>query len=155
MGSVSGNGYGVEEVTVSGAGVSQDVRAIQSARAIADLYRQQLSRQQFRNDLTANIGESLIATLEAERLSFVINAQAVQDRRLKIVYVDRPLDDVVAVLVGLPEGHPALDSTAGHPHRETSRMMVAAECRLQITLAVRRTTELATLNDQRVFEHPA
>ena len=33
----------------------------------------------------------------------VIDAQAVQNRRLQIVHVDRILGDVVAVIVGFPE----------------------------------------------------
>ena len=48
-----------------------------------------------------HIGQAEASALELVRQPRVIDAEAVQDRRVQIVDVDRILDDVVAVIVGL------------------------------------------------------
>jgi hypothetical protein len=50
-----------------------------------------------------DIGEAVVAALEAIRQLPVIEAELVQDRRLQIVNVNLILDDVVADLVALAE----------------------------------------------------
>ena len=54
--------------------------------------------------------------LELERQPLVVDAQAVQDRGVQVVDVDRVLDDVVAEVVGLAVDDARLDAAAGHPH---------------------------------------
>ena len=46
-------------------------------------------------------GQPHVQPLELERQPSVVDAQAVQDRRVQVVDVDRVLDDVVAEIVGL------------------------------------------------------
>ena len=46
-------------------------------------------------------GQPLVEALELEGEPFVVDAQAVQDRGVQVVDVDRVLDDVVAEVVGL------------------------------------------------------
>ena len=46
-------------------------------------------------------GQPLVEALELEREPLVVDAQAVQDRGVQVVDVDRVLDDVVAEVVGL------------------------------------------------------
>ena len=66
------------------------------------------------------------------------------------------LDDVVAEVVGLADGHARLDAAAGQPHRERARMVVAAqEVRAVARLVHRRAPELAAPDDQRVVEQAA
>ena len=56
-----------------------------------------------------HVGEAEIAALETISQPFVIQAEAVQDRRVEVVDVNRILDDVVAVIVGRTVGDPRLD----------------------------------------------
>ena len=46
-------------------------------------------------------GEPHVEALELEGQAAVVDAQAVQDRGVEVVDVDRVLDDVVAEVVGL------------------------------------------------------
>ena len=48
----------------------------------------------------------------------MVDAQAVQDRGVQVVDVDRVLDDVVAEVVGLAVDDARLDAAAGEPDGE-------------------------------------
>lgn len=61
------------------------------------------------------------------RQSGVINSQAVQHRRVEIMHTDRVFGDVVAEIISCAIHQTGLRSAAGHPERETTRMMIAAE----------------------------
>ena len=52
-------------------------------------------------------GQSHVQPLELERQPLVIDAEAVQDRGVHVVDVDRIFDDVVAEVVGLAVGDAA------------------------------------------------
>lgn len=52
-----------------------------------------------------HVGEPVVTPLEAEGQPLVVDAQLVERRGLKIVNMDRILDDVVAELVGTPVTH--------------------------------------------------
>src|SRR5438067_204899 len=96
-----------------------------------------------------HIGQTIIASLEAERQSFVVDAKAMQNRGIEIVNVNRIANDVVAVVVGFAQDDAGLDAAACQPHRETTAMMVAAVVVLQSALAVDRAPEFAAPDDQR------
>src|SRR5687767_1568663 len=81
-----------------------------------------LLRQQFCHDLAAHVGEAEVAALESERELLVIDAEAMQERGVKIVNVDRVLDNVVTEVVRLAERNAAFDTAARHPDAETTRM---------------------------------
>ena len=51
-------------------------------------------------DLTANVRQAIVPTLELECQSFVIDPQAVQHRGVEIVDMDWVGHDVIAVVVG-------------------------------------------------------
>ena len=80
------------------------------ARASCRLIK--MARQRLRKDLldeaAVNVGQTVIAALKAIRKSLVINAQAMHDRGVKIVDVDRILGDVVTELVGFAVRDPPL-----------------------------------------------
>ena len=86
----------------------------------------------------------------------MVEAEAVEDRRMQVAHVDGVLDDVVRELVGLAVDGPALDAGAGGPDAEIARVVVAAVVGLgQAALRVDRAAELAAPDDQRVVEHAA
>ena len=86
--------------------------------------------------------------------AFVIEAETVQDRRLKVVDVNGILDDVESEVVGGAEGHARLDAAACDPHRERLRMMIAAcgAAERWIGFDHRRASEFAAPDDERVVE---
>ena len=60
-----------------------------------------------------NVGQAVIPSLEFERQLGVVDSQAMQNRRVQVVDVDRILDDVVREIVGRPVSHARLDTAAG------------------------------------------
>ena len=97
--------------------------------------------------------EPLIEPLEFECKPRVIDAHAVQDGRVEIVQVDRILDRAIAEIVGLAVDGAGLGAAAGHPHRETTRVVVAAILvRAEAALAVDGAAEFAAPDDERVIE---
>ena len=97
-----------------------------------------------------------IAPLESVGQLLVVDPQQLQHRRVQIVNVDGILDDVVAEVVGAADGDAGARATAGEPHREGARMVVAAEeLRAVAGFVHRRPAELAAPHDQRVVEQPA
>src|SRR6516225_5136306 len=87
------------------------------------LYRCAGSRQQVFDDMRRlDAGESLI--LEGEPL--VVESQKIQHGGMKVMNMNGIVHDVVRKVIGLSVNCPPLRSTAGHPHRETPRMMIAA-----------------------------
>ncbi len=103
-----------------------------------------------------HVGQPEVAALELERELRVVDAQAVQDRGVQVVDVDRVFRDVVAEVVGLAVGDAGLDAAAGQPDREAARMMVAAVVvGRQLALAVDRAAELAAPDDERVVQQAA
>ncbi len=53
------------------------------------------------DDRAVHVGQAEVAALEAVGQPLVVDAQAVQDRGVQVVDVDRLLGDVVAEVVGL------------------------------------------------------
>ena len=91
-----------------------------------------------------------------ERQAFVIDAEAIQDRCVQVVDVNRIFDDVVAEVVGLAVNDSGPNAAARHPFCVTPRMMIASVVRLgKSALAVDRSPKLATPDDERVVEHAA
>ncbi len=70
--------------------------------------------------------------------------------------VHRLTGDVVTEIVRFPVRNPRLHASAGHPHREASRMMIATVIILrQATLAIHGTAEFSAPDDERVVKHAA
>ena len=94
-----------------------------------------------------------VEALVLDRKSAVVDAEAVQDRRVHVVDVDRIFDDVVTEVVGLTVHDAWLDPATGHPDREVSRVMVAAVVvASQFPLTVNGSPEFASPDDERVIE---
>ena len=102
------------------------------------------------------VGEAEVAALVLERQSFMVDAEQMQQRRVKVVHMDAVLDDVVAVVVGLADDGAALRAAAGHSQREAAAVVITPKVILtQRALAVVGAAKLAAPDHQRVVEHPA
>lgn len=67
------------------------------------------------HDMSRDIREPIITAGVAEGEPGVIQAELIQDRRLKIVDVDRVGSDGQPVIVGGAVNHSGLDAAARHP----------------------------------------
>jgi len=103
-----------------------------------------------------DIGEPVVATLEAIAQSRVLHAHEVQRGGIQVMNVDWVFDDVIAEVVRLAEDVTLLHSCARHPHTEAAWMMIAPivvlrECALRIG----RAAKLTAPDHERVIEQPA
>ena len=100
--------------------------------------------------------QSLIEAEERERQPFVIDSQLVQNRCVEISHVDWVFNDVVTEVIGDAVRDAAFDTTAGHPSREATWMVIASIILVrQFALAIRRASKFSRENDQGVIEHSA
>src|SRR5438128_1325508 len=81
-------------------------------------------RQQPLYRIPMHIRQPVIPALEPEDELRVLDPQAAQDGGVVVVDVDRILDDVVAVVVGLAVADAGLDAAAGQPHGEAAAVVV-------------------------------
>ena len=85
------------------------------------LYQVAMESSQNRLDhIPMHIGQTKIAALIAIRKSFVVIAQAVQNRGIEVVNMHWVAGDVIAVIVGLSMNNTGLDSSTGQPNGEAS-----------------------------------
>src|SRR5436309_349427 len=104
------------------------------------------SRQQLADDLAVDICESHVAAAEAERQSFMVDAEKVQHGGVQVVDFDLVFHCKVAVFVGRPMDRSSLDAAACQPDAETEGVVVAAVR----SLGHRRATKLAAPDHQRL-----
>ena len=77
-----------------------------------------------------DVGEAVVAALEAVGEAGVVEAEQMQGGGVQVVDVDGILDDVVAEVVRLAVDVAAFHARAGHPDAEAARVMVApVSCR--------------------------
>src|SRR4029079_19494577 len=114
------------------------------------------SRQELLHDLSVHVRQAEVATLELVDQTLVVDAQHVQDRRLQVVHGHRVRGDVVAEIVRLAENGPPLHPSAGDPHAEVARMVIAPAVGVgELALAEDRPAELPAPDDQRLVEETA
>ncbi len=70
--------------------------------------------------VSMHVGETIVTPLEAVGETFMVDAEAVQDRGVKVVNMHRILCNVVAVVVGSPIGEAGVDA-APAIHSEKQR----------------------------------
>ena len=115
------------------------------------------SGDQVFDDVTVDIGQTIIPPLEAECQPLVVEAKLMQDRGLQVMDVNRILRDTKSQLVGLSVVEAPLHSAAGHPHGEAVRVVVSTE-NLPFRCAAFTewgATELSSPDDQRLVEETA
>mgnify|MGYP001287005582 CR=1 FL=1 len=81
-------------------------------------------------------GEAMIEALVFHGEFFVVQAEAVEDGGLEVVYVDGVAGDVVAQLVCRADDVSRLYAPAGQPHGKRKRMMIAAGVGLAVAAAI-------------------
>ena len=101
-----------------------------------------MSGQHGLHHFSVHIRQAESSSLMLEGQAFMVEAHAVQDRRIQIVNVHRILNDVVSVVVSLTEHMPATDAAAGKPHGDASTVVVSAIVVLKTTLAVNGSTDV-------------
>ena len=72
-----------------------------------------------------NVRQAVVPALVLEGQSFMVDAQAVENRRIQIVNVHGILRDVVTEIVGFTVDNSGFDSATGHPFGVTPRMVIA------------------------------
>src|SRR5437868_3997922 len=77
--------------------------------------------------------ELLVESLELHREALVVEAQQIENGCVEISDVQRVLHDVVAEVIRLSVDRAAFRATAGHPHGEAARVVIAAIVRLRET----------------------
>src|SRR5204863_8406873 len=85
------------------------------------------SGQQTLYHFAMDIGEAIVAPFESIGQSFVVDAKQVKHGRVEIMHIDRVVHHVIAEVIRCAEHQTRSDTAAGHPDREATRMMVAAE----------------------------
>src|SRR5262249_28265647 len=98
-----------------------------------------------------DVGQAHVAAAEADGQPRVLDAEQVQHRRVQVVDLDAVFHHLVAPLVRLAVGHPALYAGAGEPDAEPVLIVVAAV----VALGERRAPELAGPDDERRIEQAA
>src|SRR6476620_5836325 len=71
-----------------------------STEAVVSKSRLDQLGQDVADNLTFDVREPVVATLELEGELFVIDAKLMQERRVKVVHADRASRDVVTEIVG-------------------------------------------------------
>src|SRR5690606_37354629 len=103
--------------------------------------------------LAVDVGEAAVDAVAAVDEALVVDAELVQNCRVDVVTVGRPVavEGLVRPLVAFAVGDAAADAAAGEPVREDERVVVAAER----TLVAGHAAELGRPEDDRVVEHAA
>jgi hypothetical protein len=83
-------------------------------------------RQDWADDVAGYICQTEVAALKFVGQLGVIDAQAMEDRGVKVVDVDGVFHYVIAEVVGLAMGKAALDAATGHPNGKAARMVITA-----------------------------
>ena len=82
---------------------------------------------EFFDDMTVNIGEPKMSPLVLEGQSLVVDPQQMQNGCMKVVNMNAAGKNIVAEIIGFALAMTGVDAAAGHPHGETSRVMIATE----------------------------
>src|SRR6476620_10441653 len=113
--------------------------------------------QQVVYDLAFDVGKTKVAALKSIGQFRVIEAEQMQERGVEIVDVDFVFDHMETELVGFSERESGFETAAGHPHRESLRVMVTAEFAAGVGIALdhRRAAKFAAPKYDRVFQQAA
>lgn len=116
------------------------------------------SSQNVLDDMSMDISQAVMPTLEEVGQPFMINAHEMKDGGVQVMNVNTALvliDDVVAEVIGLSVSEAALDPASGHPNRKTAWVMIATIVGGCSTLPVNGSAEFAAPNHQCVVKHAA
>jgi len=97
--------------------------------------------------VAVHVRQPALDAVVVDRELRVVDAEQAQRRRVEVVALGRILRRLEAELVARAVGRASLDATAGHPHGERARVMVAA-----LALRGRLATELRLAHHERRVE---
>lgn len=83
--------------------------------------------QHFANHVATDVGKAKIPTGVTIGETFVVQAQAVQDRGLQIVYMHRILGDSEAQFIGLSDDSASPHATTGDPQAEAVGVVIPSD----------------------------
>lgn len=101
------------------------------------------------DQVSVDIGQTIVAALESEGQAGVIESEQMQDRGVEVVDMDWVLDSVEPKVIGFAVDPAFFQSTAGHPNAEGSVVVVST---IIATLDHRRASEFASPDHEGVFE---
>ena len=108
----------------------------------------------FLDDFSVDVGKSELAALKAIGEAFVVDAEEMKDRCVKVVNVDGVFKDVVAIVVGFSDSDSFFDSCSSHPHAEALGMMITSVIfASQFSLTVGGSTKLSTPDEKSILQH--
>ena len=83
-----------------------------------------------------------------------MNAELLKNRGIQVTYMNRVLQDIIAVAIRFSMFKPSLDSSACHPGGKATPMVIPAVIILgQLALRVDRPPEFTATNHQGVLKH--
>ena len=98
-----------------------------------------------------NVGQTKVASLKSIGQSSVIETQQMQQRRIQVMDMHWVGYDIESKVIRLAVNISSFESAPSKPHAEAAIVMIAS---IISSLNHRRSTELATPNDQRVIKKP-
>lgn len=110
-----------------------------------------LSGKDVMNDAPFEIGQPEVATGKAVGQPFMVDAEEMQDRRVKIVHMGAAFDRFVTELVGCSKAKACLDAAASEKVGESLRIVVTAVTPLGKGIPA----EFSAPPDERLFEQSA
>src|SRR5262245_19230720 len=109
--------------------------------------------------VSGDIGQAEISAAVMVSEPGMVNAQQVQNGRMQVVNVDRFVDHLESEIVGSAVDHPSFDASAGHPHCECERVVIAAVLKSGSTVTSRfdhgRAAEFGTADHERIVKQAA
>lgn len=93
-------------------------------------------------------GQAAIESLEFKAEPLIIDSELVQEGGVDIVYGYHVFDSVVSEFVGCAVAEPGFKSSAGEPHRESGKVMIAT-----VALGHRRAAEFGSEHNDGILEH--
>lgn len=113
-------------------------------------FKELWSGDDFLNDITVDIGQAIVSSLETKSEAFMIKAKLMHDGGLEIMYMDFVFSHVEPEFIRFTVGNAAFDAAPSQDHGITVGVMVPAQ---NFTLggssfAEGCTTKLTTQNDQ-------
>lgn len=106
------------------------------------------------DEFSVDVGKSELAALKAVGEAFVVDAEEMKDRCVKVVNVDGVFKDVVAIVVGFSDGDSFFDSCSSHPHAEALGMMITSVIfASQFSLTVGGSPKLTTPDEESILQH--
>lgn len=101
-------------------------------------------------------GQPLVQAFEGIREAVGVNAHQMQYRGVQVANVDGIFDDIVTEFVCGPVHRATFNAGTGQPNAKALGMVVAAIRFFgEFSLAVNRSPELATPDNQRIIKHAA